>query len=53
MEKYLEGKKIQEGAYKQSQLKLYRIIYMIAESFLDWMEGRIMRENSILRVNSE
>lgn len=36
MEKYLEGKKIQEAAYKQSQLKLYKVIYMIAESSLGW-----------------
>lgn len=53
MEKYLEGKKIEEAAYKQSQLKLYRVIYMTAESFLDCVEGRIIRESSILRESSE
>lgn len=53
--KYLEGKKkkTQEAAYKQSQLKLYRVIYMTAERFLDWVEGRIIRESSILRLSSE
>lgn len=50
MEKYLEGKKkTQEAAYKQSQLKLYRVIYMIAEISLDWVEHRIKRESSIFR----
>ena len=52
MEKIPRGeKKIQEEAYKQSQLKLYS--YMIAESFLDCMESRIIRESFILRVSSE
>lgn len=43
MEKYREGeKKIQEAAYKRSQLKLHSVIYMIA-LWIGWREGRIMR----------
>lgn len=34
MEKYLEGEKIEATAYKQSQLKLHRVISMTAERSL-------------------